>query len=266
MKISYRTHPILKSIDEENLNGLQLLDADIEMLLNEDFTHNADKYFNLSAKKFQSEIKYFSEPFLNAFDEAKGKLFSSQQLHETNTQSGVYLIGNSTYCFDYDADDENLKLVLFIFNRINERAVPTVIFIYDKKNNIRIDWHSKFFAPWDDNVYNSKIELNRTAANVMALMNFIKYCPLETKELPAGQKVKGVDCKYINDTKLKITYINSTWFTTLVKSDAFKVRGHFRLQPKKKDGEWTKEIIWINEFQKTGYTAPARKLKDNSDD
>ena len=24
---------------------------------------------------------------------------------------------------------------------------------------------------------------------------------------------------------------------------------HFRLQPKKKDGEWTKELIWINEFK-----------------
>jgi len=55
--------------------------------------------------------------------------------------------------------------------------------------------------------------------------------------------------------------LDSKWFTTLVKSDAFHVRGHFRLQPKKKDGEWTKELIWINDFQKEGYTAPARRLQ-----
>jgi hypothetical protein len=28
----------------------------------------------------------------------------------------------------------------------------------------------------------------------------------------------------------------------------------------KKNGEWTKELIWISEFEKTGYTAPARKI------
>ena len=63
----------------------------------------------------------------------------------------------------------------------------------------------------------------------------------------------------------QIQILNSTWFTTLVKSDNFKVRGHFRLQPKKKGGEWTKEIIWVNEFVKSGYTAPAKKLTNKID-
>jgi hypothetical protein len=36
------------------------------------------------------------------------------------------------------------------------------------------------------------------------------------------------------------------------------VSGHFRLQPKKSNGEWTKELIWIDEFGKTGYTSNAK--------
>jgi hypothetical protein len=89
---------------------------------------------------------------------------------------------------------------------------------------------------------------------------------LEIEELPAGQKIKGIECNYekcVSEIGVPIKIINSLWFTNLVKSDGFKVRGHFRLQPKKKDGEWTKELVWINEFQKTGYTAPARKLSQS---
>lgn len=28
-------------------------------------------------------------------------------------------------------------------------------------------------------------------------------------------------------------------------------------------GEWTRELIWISEFEKTGYTAPARMIGNN---
>lgn len=96
--------------------------------------------------------------------------------------------------------------------------------------------------------------------SLFIILLFLKYAQIETVYLPAGQKVKGINCKYVNDSKFNINHIDSRWFTTLVKSDGFKVRGHFRLQPKKKDGSWTKELIWINDFMKSGYTAPAQKL------
>jgi len=90
---------------------------------------------------------------------------------------------------------------------------------------------------------------------------FKKYAEVETKELKPHSKLNDIDCKYINDTGLNITWLDSKWFTTLVKSDAFTVRGHFRLQPYKNEKhEWTHKLIWISEFEKSGYTAPARKL------
>jgi hypothetical protein len=50
-----------------------------------------------------------------------------------------------------------------------------------------------------------------------------------------------------------------TWYTTLVKSDSFKVRGHFRLQPFGST-KAQRKLIWINEFMKNGYTREAKKL------
>ena len=48
--------------------------------------------------------------------------------------------------------------------------------------------------------------------------------------------------------------MDCTWFTTIVRNECFSVRGHFRLQPQKDNtGNWTKELIYINEFQKHGY-------------
>lgn len=86
---------------------------------------------------------------------------------------------------------------------------------------------------------------------------FKKYAEVETKVLLPNTKLKSINCKYVNDTKLPITYLDSKWFTNLVKSDAFNVSGHFRLQPYKN----SKKLIWIEGFQKDGYTSKARKIE-----
>lgn len=101
--------------------------------------------------------------------------------------------------------------------------------------------------------------LIRQSVFISGFEAFLKYVPIETKILGPKKKDKLFGCKYLNETNSEIEIIDSTWFTNLIKSDAFKVRGHFRLQPKKKEGEWTKELIWINEFEKSGYTRKAKK-------
>ena len=89
---------------------------------------------------------------------------------------------------------------------------------------------------------------------------FKSYANVETKILQPHQRPREILCSYRNNTDFPVTFLDSKWFTNLVKSEGFNVRGHFRLQPKKKDGKWTRELIWINEYHKTGYTAPARML------
>lgn len=99
---------------------------------------------------------------------------------------------------------------------------------------------------------------------VQLVLMFQKFAQVETKELAGGQKIKGIDCNYKNETKTDITYLTSTWFTNLVKSDAFKVRGHFRLQPCGQAFK-DKKLIWINDFEKHGYTRQAGKLKEENE-
>lgn len=95
---------------------------------------------------------------------------------------------------------------------------------------------------------------------------FEKYAKVETREVapscscrPSLQHLEVLK----NDTRLKIHIRDSTWFTTICRNEGFNVRGHFRLQPKKKDGEWTRELIYISPYQKTGYHRLASIINGN---
>ena len=82
---------------------------------------------------------------------------------------------------------------------------------------------------------------------------------IETKVLPPKSQ-GGIRCKYTNSSPFNITFIDSLWITNLIKSDAFKVGGHFRLQPY---ADGSKKIIWISDYTKKGYSRKAKieKLK-----
>lgn len=97
---------------------------------------------------------------------------------------------------------------------------------------------------------------------LLSVLYFKKYASVETIESKAKSKTAQFGCKYLNETDLDIEYLDSKWFTTIVNSKGFKVRGFFRLQPKKKNGEWTKELIWIDEFEKKGYNRQAKILNE----
>lgn len=94
------------------------------------------------------------------------------------------------------------------------------------------------------------------------LMIFKKYASVDLVFIEKGKKKKTnlVDKgKIINDTNLDIIYLDSTWFREIVRTEGFKVRGHFRLQPyKDENGQWTRRIIYINEFEKHGYHRKAK--------
>ena len=86
------------------------------------------------------------------------------------------------------------------------------------------------------------------------------HATIETVVVEPGKKAsgpKGEKCK--NETLVPVTMLDTRWFTTTIRTDGFPVRGHVRLQPIKENGEWKKRLIWINEFEKNGYTRKALK-------
>lgn len=97
---------------------------------------------------------------------------------------------------------------------------------------------------------------------MMKIIMFKKYATVELETIKAGKKkeVKNVERgKVINEMGIDVTMLDSTWFREIIRNEGFKVRGHFRLQPCKDDnGEWTRKIIYIEEFEKHGYHRRAK--------
>lgn len=93
---------------------------------------------------------------------------------------------------------------------------------------------------------------------------FINFAEVETKVMKPNTQIwdeRMVNAIYNNKTRQNITVIDSTWYTNLVSSGAFKVRGHFRLQPYG-PGLSQRRLTWIADFEKSGYTRKA-KIENN---
>lgn len=273
MKISYRTHLILEMLETGTLEKLLTTQEDAKAL-QEPFTLiegklvTRNKMLQLawknSSKLLRQDIKIITDPFYDAFWKAKDKLFTSELVEEilSGTSIGTIIYRNNVICYlieDGEFEGKKIHAGTFYFFVEAEKGklVPMVAATISPNQKFEPIFLSFALIKAERDVDEY---LHNLFYDTILLLNFIKYAEVETKHLPANRKVQGINCKYINETKSNVKILDSMWFTELVKSDAFKVRGHFRLQPKKKEGEWTKELIWIKDFEKSGYTRKAGKL------
>jgi len=64
-----------------------------------------------------------------------------------------------------------------------------------------------------------------------------------------GTKRSG---KFLNQSKSDIQIVNSKWNTVSIRTESFKVNGHWRFQPCG-IGMLERKLIWIDTFEKSGY-------------
>ena len=95
-------------------------------------------------------------------------------------------------------------------------------------------------------------------ATSVAMLVFLKTAQVFDKEYKSDipstyARKKGVK-------KLDYCVVDSTWDTNINVNNPFAVRGHFRHQPKKdENGDWFKDLIYIDSFMKNGYHRRATK-------
>jgi hypothetical protein len=262
MKIDYKSYPILEKLLRGYLGQIPVsqLDSSFANAIGVKF----NDYFKLFQKGFNEQVSVISESFELAASKASPKLMDLARDIMTNDIAdfevkGTFIYKNFVFMINYETKQgsENQELCFYMFYK---NGVPLAMSCMSDKHDIKETyWISNFYYDEVTNIGIKEWAYIKTWQIIMVQM-FKSYASVETKILLPNQKVMDIVCKYKNDTKLKLTFLDSKWFTNLVKSDGFTVRGHFRLQPKKINGEMSKELIWISDFQKTGYTAPARML------
>jgi hypothetical protein len=136
------------------------------------------------------------------------------------------------------------------------RILMHEIFSFDfMKDNWVVSPKMMFYdAPIENPLYEVKV--------MMAMLLFKKYAPIDLEFVGSWKKkisaVSGE--KMVNDTGIEVTLLDSSWFRSIIRTEGFLVRGHFRLQPYKDEtGEWARKLIYIHEFEKHGYCRIAKK-------
>ena len=86
---------------------------------------------------------------------------------------------------------------------------------------------------------------------------FIRLSDVYTKEFvpdptPTYRRKKG----YV---PLSYTMVNATWDMNIDVNTPFPVRGHYKMQAIKNNGEWDHKLIYIEKYMKSGYHRKAQK-------
>lgn len=265
MRINYKTYPILEKLDQGKTGVMTINPLDEKYFQSKHLKEYVDSFVKY-IPKFRKELIYVSEPFGDAVQKAELKLrdlYKSIMVDskEDFYMSGTYLFKETVfmmYC-DTKKDSEVIDMAVFGFRK---NGVPLYYCINVYPNDKDTDDSVRGWVSNDIDCKGLDIEqyLSIVAYYVFCVELFRKYATVETKIINPKEKIVIGYQKHLNETKRKVTYLDSKWFTNIVRSDGFAVRGHFRLQPKKLDGSWTKELIWINDFKKEGYTSKAKVL------
>lgn len=129
----------------------------------------------------------------------------------------------------------------------------------------------------DNNLFSGTLEERQKevasiASFVVSYVAVKKYVKLETVIIPQGTytAVDGTPLEYVekkkvvNRTGQEVIVMDSKWFRKIVNDNDIFVRGFFRMQNKKNaDGEWYKELIFVDSFVRHGYHRNAKI--ENSD-
>lgn len=260
MKISYSNCSTLRILKEKKIDKFKLYENDLidfqekpRVIMEKVFEH-----FNFNLPCFSENIFFVSESFYEAFTKSADKLLDLYTDIITNNLSdfsvkGTFILKGKVWMVNLEKKEQEdfMDVSIYIFDK-NQTLLKIII------SNIKHNFLLKEFS-WDTvNKTENELQKLTTVASICILNMFIKYAEIETNILMPKTKSKNINCLYNNQTDFKITQLDCTWFTNIIRSEGFKVRGHFRLQPYS-DG--SKKIIWINEFQKKGYSIKAKVLR-----
>lgn len=214
---------------------------------------------------FKKNIQYITAPFYSAYTKACDKL-KPVVLSEPIEDSG-------TFIFKYEHHTQTMfyRIVSKGNGHVNGVDVFIIMFTkHSKSDSFALDLAVSLCSDKEntnyglmDIVWNGFVNEGRDSswwiANLMMFKTFLKYAEVEIKVINPLKKGDHIGVKYVNDTKVPIKILDSTYFTTISRTEGFGVRGHFRFQPCG-EGLKNRRLQWISAYQKNGYTKVAKIL------
>ena len=203
------------------------------------------------------------EAFLGYQDRAFSKLYNRWQVYSvsssfTDCMEGNDLYGSIEWNTLYDLVGECSGILAFpegIMEYVITKEGDYMRFIYNdyKRGRIMYSFENSFFRSLPDDEY--KEYFNR-ALKVLIMK---RYGKVETYTIE-GREQRRVGNNYVvNKAPFPIHRLDGSWFKTIIRTNGFGVKGHWRLQACGK-GWKEHKLIFISGFQKHGYVRRAPAL------
>lgn len=286
MRIDYNEYPIIRDIENGTLDTVSHLCSSDTFGF--DLCKNLlSKVWSAVAPRIRANICIPCEPYIEAieksspcFDKLISNIFGEKTIHprdwvdpqeaapltdeQKKKEEEMYkLIGDSFGCYLLKGRqaiiygctwDEGIKCD-FVVESLDKYIVRAYVqvgedYAYFVTNSDIISSAYKKISDYSIGII-SQLQHERNM-----IVMFERYAKVETRYIQPKARVR-IDLKSLvtstNETRLKIHIRDSRYFTNIIRKEGFLVRGHLRLQNKKVNGEWTKELIYIDAFEKHGY-------------
>lgn len=229
-------------------------------------SHISDKW-DVYGPGFASNIEYISDGFSSSLASVKDTLWNPELVKEFIDQwlYGTIIYKDVVYmyalCIKEVVPDEATSECYYSTNGV-------LICTINNKVALAIDTGASQNSYLNESFFNGQIDdpVALAMRDVFVLHLFKKYGQVQVVEAQPHKKTTTPTGTFMVDAGIAVNHLDCTWLTTIVRGEGFKVRGHFRLQPYKENGEWTKRLIYIKEFEKHGYTRRAQKLIELGED
>lgn len=226
--------------------------------------------------EFKKNIFFISDPFItavNSSSEALNKALKKDSKYVNENlkyNTGVCLRKHTAIFYHYDIDKQKYTAVAFHHNELLMAISHDCIMPIDYENDIEREILEDLI---EYRVYISNILRNRSdlvndimleLGAMLLIMLFRTFADHEVKVVPGKVTAKLNETQYTNTNKTSILVLDSSWYTSLVRTEGFMVTGHLRMQACGKNLS-ERRLVYIDSFQKYGYVRKAKMLPTEVD-
>jgi hypothetical protein len=263
MKFDFKNSPVLKMLDSEF--DISALVPDLEVLAR---LPMLKVMWAKLAPLFKKEIFFLTQPFIQGMKDdtwtwSKGVWEDFNSYKETTFMDGAATLISKylTHCFYASADEQTY--CMFEFAHANGRmALRSFVLIHPDLIALKGTQESIWTSSSQVHPIHAKEEAFNVFSHILAALYFIKNVEAKTKVIvPPHKKIKYENKeKFINETPYHIDVLDVRWYSTIVRTQPFRV-DQFDRQQRYGPGFSQVKTILIRAFWKQGYTYKARILE-----
>lgn len=251
MRLNEKTFPAYHLCENKKFELLQI-DCLFDIILKDvqsytEFVNSIKHTYNQVNKKY-----YLTETFKESIRVAIPKILQVENYFENiPSDCGVIFTEKGFNIYLVNPCDKELRLLVYGFTRDTLTSFGKI----DNQGNLYGIGCSlnENGEPFND----TKAAAAWLESTLLALY-FIHNCEIEEKIVKPNTKHRESVYKHYNESKSDIIFLDCKWFTDIIREAPFRVKGHLRWQVYgEKKGR--RKLIWIDEFEKSGYKRSAMK-------